>query len=250
MRLTDADTCSYTSFPAWNSAVNNGTVTADVTGMTGGTYDGPASRPEENSYYAVYAAALVSGSFDGTGTGVTWTPLTKDGWSVTWEDLESGDYTVVIRDSADHENYITRPVTVENRKLYINTVIRPTSTAATSDGKIIVTTTGGITDTMETAIVKIPASYGTDPAMSLEEFLKRATSPGRRWTNPITGSGITFEDLGTGSLPLVRNVLADLNTPEIQRLKESLQRAEAALENASAQIRPPCRRPQTRRASL
>ncbi len=235
LKLTEADTCSFETTAAWNRTLDNGTVTADLNGMTGGTYVADISSPEDNEYFAIFKAALITGDYDPTeAESLEWHTFEPASAVYTWTGLEPGDYTLVICDSIDAENYMTKTLTVENKLLNATLTAKGVSNGFASDGAIIVAATGGNTEHVEFSLIPAPEGYQNGEEMDIRTF---TAQPGVEWRLADPGADgeiCTFEGLGTGYyFVAVRSSYAPDFT-ELDELAEALAVAKAALTGANA----------------
>jgi len=138
---------------SWSQHGNNGTVTVDIRDMFGGkctaftvTNEGLVGSGDSYQY------TLISGkTYDPADTDIQWfTDATK-----TWENLEAGDYTVVIRDANDPSHCAVRTITVEDTALKTSVTALNSETADSKNGKFVVTTDGGETGLTEFAIIPV-----------------------------------------------------------------------------------------------
>ena len=208
---------TVTAFPAWNTTRNNGTVTLDASDVIGGSYDPATSQPGKNKYSGSYEAALDDGSGN-----LTWTPLTKGSTAAEWTELIPGEYTVIIRDAADPTVTLEIPVTVADKALSASATVKNATRPGLANGKMIVTTTGGITDTVEVAILRAPAGYKPGQTMSPEKFAAQEGVVWQTADNTTGGSTTTFEGLYAGNyLVAVRTVTNGPDDPGSTCIVES-----------------------------
>ena len=238
-----------TAAPVWSQTKDNGAVILDVKDMTGETY-GSASDPASGSYApGSFETALTTGAYDPNAADLAWTTLQNGAESAcTWDGLAPGTYTVVIRDKANPDNFITTDIEVADAVLTASATTMNSSNATATDGKIILTTDGGASDRVEFAV--IPAANVTD----IQEALR---SNDVTWVLGDENGAGTVDNLGKGSYYVAaRSVLADVSSLGLDVLQAAaetaqttLDEAKAALEQANADLKADPENPQLQEAA-
>jgi len=214
----------------WNQAENNGSVRVDLENLFGGYYNAAKSNLTRNEYGgAAYETALLAEgqTIDGL-TDEDWVTLDNtDNRVRKWENLVPGTYTIVIRDSLDHTNVLTRSVTVKSIVLRASATTLNASRPSTKDGKIVVITTGGTTSLAEFAVL---------PAAQVREDAPLESFKGVTWTLGDENRTFTATELAGGSYYVAaRSTCADA----IEMLNQkagALESARIALETANAAL--------------
>ena len=231
------ESCVFASDYAWNQALTNGTVSADLTGLTGGTYVESISDPANNVYKAQYKLALVAGEYDHENAGeLEWIDA-EPGMSKTWTGLVPGTYTVVVADATDPDNYATSTQTVEERLLTATSTHKDASGSFGGDGEITVTATEGYTGKVEFAIITAPEGFENGEEMNIAIFNAEEGIEWVAYDSWTEGQIHTFTGLNPGSYYVaVRCSFADeADYEELQTLGEALKAAKAELESADAE---------------
>ena len=229
------DDCAFESDYAWNQALTNGTISADLTGLRGGAYVESISDPANNVYKAQYRMALVKGEYDPAAADeLEWTAV-EPGAANTWTGLVPGVYTVVIADASDEQNYATVSLMIEGILLTASSLHKDASGAFNEDGEIKVSSSKGYTGHVEYAVVTAPEEYQNGEEMDIATFNAQS---GIEWMPSESNTGeqeCNFTGLVPGKYYIAaRCGFADeADYEELQALGEAIIAAEIAIDNAA-----------------
>lgn len=252
-----------------NGNVYHGSVTVDFTKISGGDYANTAEVMSVDEYYGAYEFAVLPASDvadklmpseleDGTEswlTELTWIAADSDD-IITVDGLEvledaSSEYVVIIRDRQNPTEYSTMAIykftLVDNAIDITNTISLLSSSVSSTDGKIYVTASKGLTGKYEFAV--LPMAVDTENSteevtlyipLTEADFMKDDVV----WKlADFDGEGdtVTFEGLGCGKyMVAVRSLNVDsemgdtltLNAAAIVNAKTEVNAVQTALANA------------------
>jgi hypothetical protein len=114
----DLSGCTITSAASTNPdrTKGNGSVSVDLTDAVGGSYYTADSDTAQNEYYARYQMALAAGEYNldniADDSTLEWKEMYMGNFTHTYESLNPGEYTVIVRDMTDNSNLASLMITV------------------------------------------------------------------------------------------------------------------------------------------
>ena len=230
----DISRCTFTAADAWNVAQDNGSITADLSGICGGYYTNtvPSGSIAPAAYTAAYEIALAKEVVSGEGEETT-TEWVIGAWesvsgTKNFTGLVPGEYQILVRDKTNPADSQTVSLTVAGDPVTVTTAVKGTSGGS---GEIAIIAGGGGADAFEYAI--LPAD-GKTTVTTADEFLALGTAENPIvWQTAAELNDFTITGLNSGDYVIaVRGVYAADEIAALRGAAAEVRAKQAALDNA------------------